>query len=307
MKNNLKKIIIIPATLGIALTLGACKPYDKPEFKEIKPNQTAFIIPLEGDTKKQAQFDSEELLQNAQVLSKRVKVPHKWIKTGRMPFSGKYVDTVKVLVVDRYPETREWKLDDSFVGESRDSVKFTQGLSATAQIQADDAAKFLYKYSGKSLKEVMDTEIRNKIGSVLLEQYSSSSIETIRADKSKVIEAVRKEVEPYFKSSGITLSNIGYIGDMKYTDKGIQEAINKKFNAQENAKAQKIESNADIEKARADAEANNIRSKSMDDIKAMRTIELKEKELDVKEKMIEKWDGKLPTVTDGKSSIINIP
>lgn len=299
------KRVALAGILSVSvLTSAGCgfiKPYDKPSYVEIKPNQTAFVIPLEGKTSDQGQFQSEEYLQKKQVASKRIKVEHEWIKTGRLSGSGKYVDKVRVIVVDRYPETREWKNDNAFIGESKDSVKFNQGISATAQITEDDAATFLYQYSGKSLKEVMDKEIRNKIGSVLLEKYSTSNIEKIRANKSEVIKHVSEVVTPYFKERGITLSNIGYIGDMKYTDEKIQEAINKKFNAQEEQNAQRIMNQTEIAKAKAEAKANNTRKQAMQEIREM-------KELEIKEKWVEKWDGKLPQVQTGNDgNIISIP
>jgi hypothetical protein len=299
----MKKLVLLLLLITVVTMLAGCrKPYDKPEFVEIEPNQTAFVIPLEGKSSEQGKFDSEEFLKNAQVATKRIEVPHKWVQTGRWNWTGKYLDTVRVVIVNRYPETREWKGKSTFVGEAKDSVKFNQGLSATAQILEEDTSTFLYQYSGKKLTDVMSTEIRNKIGSVLLEKYSTKNIEEIRADKGSIIAAVRKEVEPYFKAKGITLSNIGYIGDLQYLDPAIQEAINKKFNAQEDAKAQIILNKTEIDKAQAEATANKTRKESMKEI-----IEMKE--IDLQTLWIEKWDGKLPTVQsgDGGGSIISVP
>lgn len=288
--------------LSSVLLSGCVKPYDKPEFVEVKPNQTAFVIPLEGKTSEQGKFESEEFLQKAQVATKRIEVPHKWVKTGRWANSGKYVDTVRVIVVDRYPETRQWSGEGAFVGESKDSVKFNQGISITAQIQEEDTAKYLYRNAGKDLKTVVDNEIRDYVGSVLLEQYSSKSIEEIRSDKGAVLKGVRDKVVPYFKELGITITNLGYVDDMKYLDKAIQDAINKKFNAQEEQKAQAIINQTEIDKAKAEAEANKMRAESMAEIKKM-------KELDIQEQWVEKWDGKLPVYStgEGANSIISIP
>jgi SPFH domain / Band 7 family len=308
MPFNILKTKTIPVILagGLALTaMTGCsirRPYDTPEFVEIKPNQTAFVIPLEGKTSDQGKFESEELLKKAQVATKRIEVPHKWVQTGRWKNTGEWKDTVRVLVVDRYPETREWSEEKTaFVGESKDSIKFTQGMSATAQILEGDTATFLYQYSGKKLKDVMDSEIRNKIGSVLLEKYSTMTIEEIRADKGSIIDYVRGQVEPYFKERGITLSNIGYIGDLKYVDPAIQTAINKKFNAQEEQKAQEITNKTEIDKAKAEAQANKTRKESMKEIVEMKQIELQLE-------WIKKWNGVLPQVSsDGEGMIINVP
>jgi SPFH domain / Band 7 family len=274
-----KKLISMLLVSGFALTTmtGCIRPYDTPEFVEIKPNQTAFVIPLEGKTSDQGKFESEDFLKKAQVATKRIEVPHKWVQTGRWNHQGEWKDTVRVLVVDRYPETREWSGEKTaFVGESKDSIKFIQGMSATAQVQEEDTAKFLYQYSGKNLKDVTDSEIRNKIGSVLLEKYSTMTIEEIRADKGSVIAYVRKEVEPYFKDRGITLSNIGYIGDMKYIDNAIQTAINKKFNAQEEKKAQDITNKMNEEKAQSELIQAQKKAKAMQTLETMKELEIQE-------------------------------
>ncbi|MEB5480755.1 SPFH domain-containing protein [Shouchella clausii] len=285
-----KKVILTGMFLSAFTLTGCVKPYNKPVFVEIEPNQTAFVIPLEGNTGDQGKFESEALLKESQVATKRVQVERKWVQTGawwKLWWSGEYKDTVKVIVVDRYPETREWKDENAFIGESKDSIKFEQGMSATAQILEEDTATFLYQYSGKTLAEVMDKEVRNKIGTVLLEEYGAISIDEIRGDKADVIAKVRAEVEPYFKERGITLSNIGYIGDLKYLQSDIQEAINKDFKAQQEQKAQETMNETEIEKAEAEAEANRIRKESMEEI-----VEIKK--LELQERFIEKWDGKMP-------------
>jgi len=299
---NLALVGVLSSTLLFTSGCGFVKPYDKPEFKEIEPNQTAFVIPLEGKTSDQGKFESEKFLKDAQVATKRIEVPHKWIKTGRMPGSGKWVDTVRVIVVDRFPETREWSGENAFVGESKDSIKFNQGMSATAQIMEEDTATFLYQYSGKKLEDVMNKEIRNKIGSVLLEKYGSKPIDGIRSDKGSIIKAVREEVEPYFKERGITLSNIGYIGDLQYLQADIQEAINKDFKAQQDKKAQET-INAKNE-AQAQSELKQAQTKQS----AMETM-MKMRELELQGEWIKKWDGKLPQVqgSENDGQIISVP
>lgn len=276
---NKKKLIPVVLTTGIIMTTmtGCIKPYDTPEFVEIKPNQTAFVIPLEGKTSDQGKFESEELLKKQQVATKRIEVPHKWVQTGRRSWKGEWVDTVRVLVVDRYPETREWSSDNAFVGESKDSIKFNQGMSATAQILEEDTAKFLYQYSGKKLTEVMDNEIRNYIGSVLLEKYSTMNIDEIRSDKGSVIEYVRSKVEPYFKERGITISNLGYVDDLKYLQAGIQEAINKDFIAQQEAKAQATINEKNEGTAQSELEQAQKKAQAMKTLESMKELEIQEK------------------------------
>lgn len=305
---TIKKKILIPAvlTVGMLTMTGCVKPYDTPEFVEIKPNQTAFVIPLEGKTSDQGQFESEEFLKKAQVATKRIEIPHKWIQTGRFNHQGEWVDTVRVLVVDRYPETREWAGEGAFVGESMDSIKFEQGMSATAQILEEDTATFLYQYSGKTLTEVMDKEIRNKIGSVLLEKYGTMSIDKVRASKQEVINEVRKEVEPYFKERGITLSNIGYIGDLKYLQADIQEAINKDFKAQQEKKAQATINAKNEEMAESELKQAQDKAKAMKTLEAMKELEIQE----ILAKGLSEGKIKLPETLimgEGQEMIFDLP
>ncbi len=303
---SVKSKAILPVVLVAGITLSGCvvKPYNKPKFVEIQPNQTAFVIPLEGKTKDQGQFQSLEYLEDNQVAAKRIQIPRTWYKSGRLPGSGKYKDDVRVIVVDRFPETREWLSDKSrgtsdkaegFVGESKDSIKFKVGMSATASIEESDAAKFLYKYNGKTLQEVMDFEIRNKIGTTLLEKYGSMDMEQIRSDKEGVIKHVRSVVVPYFKEMGITLTNIGYVGDLEYIDENVQKAINERFNAQEQQKAQEIKNKTEIEKAKAETKAINERQATLEK-------SLKLRELEIQAEWIKKWDGKAPSVISGNGA-----
>lgn len=308
---SIKKKVVLPAVLLAGLTLSGCiKPYEEPVFVEIQPNQTAFVIPLEGRTSDQGQFQSLEFLEENQVATKRIQIPRTWYKTGRLPGSGEYKEDARVIVVDRFPETREWLNDttrgtsdkaEGFVGESKDSIKFLVGVSATASIEEKDAATFLYKYNGKTLQEVMDFEIRNKIGTTLLEKYGSMSMEDIRGNKEEVIKHVRDVATPYFKEVGITLSNIGYVGDLEYVDPKVQAAINERFNAQEQQKAQTIKNQTEIDKAKAEKKAIEERQSTLG-----QTIKLRE--LEIQEEWIKKWSGNMPQYMGGSEGhILNLP
>lgn len=307
----MKKKVILPIIMVAGLAVSGCgiiKPYEKPKFVEIEPNQTAFVIPLEGKTSDQGQFQSLEFLEENQVAAKRIQIPRTWYKTGRLAGTGEYKDNARVIVVDRFPETREWLSDttrgtsdksEGFVGESKDSIKFLVGMSATASIEEPDAAVFLYKYNGKTLQNVMDFEIRNKIGTTLLEKYGSMSMEDIRASKEEVIKHVRGVAVPYFKEVGITLSNIGYVGDLEYVDPSVQKAINEIFNAQEREKAQEIQNRTDIKKAKSETAAIKERASTLNE-----TIRLRE--LDIQENWINKWSGEVPQVSSDGGIMLGI-
>lgn len=65
-------------------------------------------VTLIGDEANQAMFESVELLANAKVATKEVQITHRWLQTGRSAYTGEYRDNVKLIVVERKLETREW-------------------------------------------------------------------------------------------------------------------------------------------------------------------------------------------------------
>src|ERR1044071_1407883 len=96
--------VLVLAGLGLALI----RPYDVPEFVEVDSSESAFLIPLEGDTANQAAFHSVKFLEEKKIATKRVQIMHRWQQMGYWPRSGKYVGTVRLVKLDRRPITREW-------------------------------------------------------------------------------------------------------------------------------------------------------------------------------------------------------
>ena len=144
----------LPFVLLLCTGCGFIRPYDIPEFAEIQHHETGYVIPLEGANKDtQVKFDSQEALDVNRVAMKRIQIPHRWVRTGRfLPALGHYIDTVRLVVVNRSPETREWTADktsgtdgkDQAIWlESRDSISFSLGFNCTALIDEPDTTKFL--------------------------------------------------------------------------------------------------------------------------------------------------------------------
>lgn len=331
MKKFLLMLIVV-----LCLIMSGCfkKPYDKEELITIEPSQTAFLIPLNGDTKKnQANFDSMEFLESAKVPTKRVKIAHQWYRTGRKYFQGKWIRAEKLIIVERKPVTREWtsnsntgtsKSDQGIETESKGSVGFIIGIGITAQIDERDAVKFLYRYNNKNLSNIMDDEIRNMVESKINEECSMRDLKTIMANKSLILKNVKNTTMPYFKERGITITNIGYKGQFTYSDPKIQEAINKEFIAEKNRIAQDKVNEMNVEKAKKEAEAQRIAqdernameiAKAQAEAKAIKlraeTLEsqIALKKLEIQEEWIRKWNGHMPTymLGDNTSMLMNLP
>ena len=283
---------------------GCRKPYDQPEFVTIKPHQTAFLIPLIGDTTNQASFESEEMLMQAKVSTKEIQIPHRWVQTGRKHWMGEYRDTMALIIVDRSPVTREWSstegvgtsaVNQAIYAESSESIGFSAGMNCSAQIYSEeDAVKFLYCYNNKPLSEIMDTEIRARVESKFVEECASRTLNEILTQKEEIMKAVRDDVTEYFAERGITITVLGMKDGLEYDDATIQKSINEKFSSEMKLTTQKNENERIVSEAQAKAEANRILSESLTD-------------KILQKQYYEKWDGKLPTVMSDANGIIIDP
>lgn len=297
----MKKLLILTLTLIMLCTCltGCVRPYDKPEFVTIEPHQTAFLIPLIGDTTSQASFESEEMLMQAKVAAKEIQIPHRWVQTGRRSWKGEWRATMALIVVDRSPVTREWNStkdigtsasNQAIYAESSESIGFSAGMNCSAQIYSEsDAVKFLYCYNNKPLSEIMDTEIRARVESKFVEECASRTLNDILVEKENIMKAVRDDVVTYFADRGITITVLGMKDGLEYDDTSIQKSINDKFSSEMKLTTQKNENERIISEAEAKAEANRILSESLTD------------EV-LKQQMYEKWDGKLPEVMTGSDN-----
>ena len=298
----MKKLLITLVIIAMTLTFtGGVRPYDTPEFVTIEPSQTAFLIPLVGDTEQQASFESEELLANAKVAMKEVQIPHRWVQTGRWDWVGEWRPTAKLVIVERKPETREWCSTDgvgtsaqnqAIYAESAESIGFSVGMNCSAQIDSEkDAVRFLYSYNNKTLADIMDSEIRARVESNFVEQCAKRTLNEILVEKEEIMAAVRADVEAYFSAKGITITVLGMKDGLEYDDPQIQTSINEKFSSEQKLVTQENENKRILSEAQAIAEANRILSESItDDV--------------LRQQYIEKWNGVLPQYVGGEASVM---
>ncbi len=326
MKSKIAIIALLCATLT-----GCIKTYDKPEYVEVKSNETAYVIPLEEGAKSGVKFDSESYLDTKKVALKRIQIPHRWNQTGRWETDGEWIDTVRVITVDRAPVTRQWdngadrkpgKADQAIWLESADSIGFSTGFSVTAYVKEQDTSRFLYSYKATSLAQVLDTELRARIQSVASNVAAIYKMDLLREKKNELIEAVKKDVIPFFEEKGITITTIGQFGGFRYENEKIQLAIDDTFVAQQakvkNAalleaqtdanKTVELAATAAAEAARSkargeadgrlsvfEAEAKGLRAVNQALTEANQNPALVElKRIEVDKLRAERWDGKYP-------------
>lgn len=309
MKTFLK---VLTASLT-AFSLSACMgPVQLEKLENVGPNETAFVIPVEGDTTAQGKFESVEYLEKKKVLAKRVTIPTRKLDTGRWPGEFEWIPTVRVIKVDRSLVTREWvnrrdpntgKVTDrkAILVESSESVNFGVGVNITAMIQEEDAPRYLYWHSGKPLSEVIDTNIRGFIQSVAAREFGRMSLEDAKKKKGDVFVVISKETIEHFKKYGITIQTIGSADGLDF-DEAIQLSINNTQTAQaevEVARQQKIaqeeRNKMNIAKAEADRKVAEEFAKAQQAQQALIELEIKKMNAQAALVAATRWNGATPS------------
>lgn len=305
MKNS-KKIILVSAISTMMLSLTSCvRPYDKPEFVVIEPSQTAFLVPLIGDTTNQENFESEEMLNELKVATKEIQIPHRWVQTKRWGWQGEYKPSSRVIVVERKPETREWindgAVNNGIQAKTKDDIKFTVNLACTAQIDEANAARFLYRYNNKALAEIMDDEVKTKITSAVVGECAKYNQNELSSNTEAIMEKVSENVIPYFEERGITITALGLTGDFVYSD-SVQKSIDQRFQAEKEAESQEIKNQQEIANAEAEVEIAQMEAQAILEKQSVMDAEIRLKELENQKAWVEKWDGSVPQVVTGSDS-----
>lgn len=311
MKKYLKIAVLLCCVIMMCGLLTACKPYDTPEFITIEASQTAFLIPLVGDTGNQSAFESEEMLLEAKVATKEIQIPHRWVQLGRMSSNGEWRPSATLIVVERKPVSRSWESGDSaatsankaIFGETSDGIGIYVGMNCTAMIEEKDAAKFLYRYNNTPLETIIDTDIKKMVEDQFNMECAKYTSTDLLSHKADIMEAVKTKVTTYFKDYGITITVLGLKEGISYENPAIQTAIDKKFESEQKLVIQQNENEANLAKAEAEAEALLLVAQAQAEANKILTESLTDEIL--RQMYYEKWDGKLPTyMGSGNESIL---
>lgn len=311
-----KKLIVLMLTLVLILSMTACrKPYDTPEFVTIEASQTAFLIPLIGDTGNQGVFESEDLLLEAKVATKEIQIPHRWVQLGRKEWDGEWRPSATLIVVERKPVSRSWESGEStatsankaIFGETSDNIGIYVGMNCTAMIEEKDAAKFLYRYNNTPLETIIDTDIKKMVEDRFNIETAKYTSTELGAKKGEIMEAVKSYVVDYFKGYGITITVLGLKEGISFENPAIQTAIDKKFESEQKLVIQQNENEANIAKAEAEAQAIIIAAEAQ--AKANKLLSESLTNALLEQMYYEKWNGELPYIYggDGMTPIVQVP
>lgn len=200
-------------------------------------------------------------------------------------------------------DCRTKKIEVNNGAASKDLQDVSLNVVVNYSVKKESANK-LYQEVGTDYESVLvNPAILESIKSVTA-QYTAEALITNRSEvSSKMIEALTNKLE----DKGFAIIDLS-ITDLNFSD-AYNQAIENKQVAQQNAqKAQyeleqaKVENQKKIENAKTEAEVMQLQNQQITD----NTLRLKE--LEIKEKLINKWNGSFPTTMlgDDASTLFNI-
>jgi len=205
-----------------------------------------------------------------------------------------------------YTYTRE---ADQFGSDGNEEISFSDNnaLPMTADVQVvmrvdPLAAPVLYTRYRLSFDQLFQGPIRNDIRSAIAAETELVPVEFLyRGGRQQVIQKALTRVQKKWSSQGVAISQVDWIGNIRYPQV-ILDSIQAKTKAdadtiaaQARVAVAKAVAESKVEQARGEAEANRLLAQSISS--SPEVVQLR---------AIEKWDGKLPTVTGGSVPFVDI-
>lgn len=234
-------------------------------------------------------------------------VQEETIQSGKLIFTIPFVESIHKVnnkQQDKTLETQVW-------GEASDKTPvYAADVTVTYQIMQERSA-WIYANVSDTKNLVTDSLVASAIKSAMVELAPEEVTNRAKIEP-LVLEKLSVSLDQKY-SEGTVYVNKVTINDMDFED-AYNEAIQQKSIAQQNAQKQEIENAAAIAKAEADkqvaitnaeAEAEKVAINAQAQADANRKIAESLSDELIEYQKIQKWDGKLPTVT-GSSALVTI-
>ena len=198
---------------------------------------------------------------------------------------------------------------DQFGSNINEEISFSDNnaLPMTADVQivlrVDPVdAPILYTRYRLSFDQLFQGPIRNDVRSAIAAETELVPVEFLyRGGRQQVIQKALARVQRKWASQGVAISQLDWIGNIRYPQV-ILDSIQAKTKAdadtvaaQARVAVAKAVADSKIEEAKGEAEANRLLAQSI--ASNPEVVQLR---------AIEKWDGKLPTVTGGSTPFVDV-
>lgn len=209
-------------------------------------------------------------------------------------------ETVSYLAADK----------NSIMASTKDSKQVAMDLQYTYHMEADRLPDIYTNMKGKTAQQIEATYMKQKMNKAVNEITSNYSLMEIAGDKlTKINTEIFNELKTSLAPEGIILEDftISNVSPDKQTQDAIQNVIN----------AQNALSQSNLEKQKADIEAQKARIEAQGKVdaaviaaegqaRANDKIQESLSDLIIQQRMIDKWDGKLPQVSGGGGNMFNL-
>ncbi|WHY85637.1 prohibitin family protein [Neobacillus novalis] len=217
------------------------------------------------------------------------------ILTEGFHFKIPFIQTVQLI------EVRVQKEESSQTAASKDLQIVTTNVAVNYSVNPDAVNK-LYQEIGLDYRSrIVDPAIAESLKAITA-QYTAEELISKRPEVSaKVKDMLGKKLTKYFMIlEDINIKEFAFSEEFNKAIESKQTAEQNALRAQRDLERIKIEAEQKIAQAGAEAEALRLKKQEV-------TAELIQlKQIEVQEKALEKWDGRLPSVTGGATPFIDL-
>ena len=229
-------------------------------------------------------------------------------KLDASPVTGYVFYNPITTAVHTYP-TYVQRVDyQPFTVNTKDAAIFTMDPTMAYYLNRDKATDVFFKYR-KSLEEIQEGYMRTVIYDAYRIVANSYTSDELMSNRAKFENEVRFILDSALTSEGFTVTEFtSQITPPESLRKMIDEknaAVQASLKAEN--KVKEAEANAKIAVAKAEGEAKAMKIKADAEAYYNRTISASLSPMIIQENWIDKWDGKLPSVSGGNIPLIQIP
>ncbi len=133
-------------------------------------------------------------------------------------------------------------------------MDITVGVTIGTSVAEENAPRFLYRfgvnppqgnrndpaviftsvYFGRSLAQIVDGPVRNKVQALVCNQIAAHSLDDDNDQATKIMTDIEKDVGAYLTSMGVTLDYIGWADTFTFGSR-VQDAIDRRYVANKDA------------------------------------------------------------------------
>jgi regulator of protease activity HflC (stomatin/prohibitin superfamily) len=198
--------------------------------------------------------------------------------------------------------------DESITFTTKEGVKVNVDVSLSYQLLADKTPSFYVKFRNDDINGFTYGYLHNVARNTMNEVGGNYTVEQIMGGDAAYINAVETGIQDQVKDIGVVISQFGFIGAPR-PPANILESINQaqqaKYNAirtQNELASTQAEVAKQVAAAEGQAKANRILSDSITENL------LKQRQLDIQDRWINRWNGVTPTVSSGTNgTLLNLP